>query len=223
VAAVTAAPTLKPPISLARVGEGTFDSELEALKAGDEAAFRALIERYHGPIMRLAMAYVRDRGMAEDVVQETWLTCLRSLDRFEGRSSLKTWIFGIAMNVARSRRRKEARILPFASLWHRDDSDKRRPTVDATRFGPDGLWASQPNSWSSIPESTVLGNETLQRVKEAIDVLPAKQRDVITLRDVAGLTADEVCGLLSISAENQRVRLHRARASVRKTLEEYLR
>jgi RNA polymerase sigma-70 factor (ECF subfamily) len=211
------------PISLARVGEGTFDSELEALKAGDEAAFRALIERYHGPIMRLAMAYVRDRGVAEDVVQETWLTCLRSLDKFEGRSSLKTWIFGIAINVARSRRRKEARILPFASLWHRDDSDKRRPTVDSTRFGPDGLWVSGPNSWSSLPESTVLGNETVQRVKEAIDVLPAKQREVITLRDVAGLTADEVCGLLSISAENQRVRLHRARASVRKMLEEYLR
>jgi RNA polymerase sigma-70 factor, ECF subfamily len=218
-----AAPPLKPPISLARVGEGTFDSELEALKAGDEAAFRALIERYHGPIMRLAMAYVRDRGVAEDVVQETWLTCLRSLDKFEGRSSLKTWIFGIAINVARSRRRKEARILPFASLWQRDDSDKRRPTVDATRFGSDGMWAAGPSSWSSLPEATVLGNETLQRVKEAIDVLPAKQRDVITLRDVAGLSADEVCGLLSISAENQRVRLHRARAAVRKMLEEYLR
>jgi RNA polymerase sigma-70 factor (ECF subfamily) len=208
---------------LARVGEGTFDSELEALKAGDEAAFRALIERYHGPIMSLAMAYVRDRGVAEDVVQETWLTCLRSLDRFEGRSSLKTWIFGIAINVARSRRRKEARILPFASLWRRDDSDKRRPTVDASRFGSDGLWASRPASWGGLPESTLLGNETLQRVKEAIDGLPAKQRDVITLRDVAGLSAEEVCGLLSISAENQRVRLHRARAAVRKMLEEYLR
>jgi RNA polymerase sigma-70 factor (ECF subfamily) len=222
-AAAAAASGLKPPISLARVGEGTFDSELEALKAGDEAAFRALIERYHGPMMRLAMAYVRDRGVAEDVVQETWLTCLRSLERFEGRSSLKTWIFGIAMNVARSRRRKEARILPFASLWHRDDSNQRRPTVDPSRFGRDGLWAAPPDSWSSLPESTVLGNETLRQVKEAIDALPAKQREVITLRDVAGLDADEVCGLLSISAENQRVRLHRARASVRKVLEEYLR
>jgi RNA polymerase sigma-70 factor (ECF subfamily) len=160
--------------------------------------------------------------VAEDGFQETWLTCLRSLDRFEGRSSLKTWIFGIAMNVARSRRRKEARILPFASLWQRDDSDRRRPTVDARRFGRDGMWAAGPTNWSSLPESTVLGNETLQRVKEAIDALPVKQRDVITLRDVAGLSADEVCGLLSISAENQRVRLHRARASVRKMLEEYL-
>jgi RNA polymerase sigma-70 factor (ECF subfamily) len=218
-----AAPGLTPPISLARVGEGSFDSELEALKAGDEAAFRALIERYHGPMMRLAMAYVRDRGVAEEVVQETWLTCLRSLDKFEGRSSLKTWIFGIAMNVARSRRRNEARILPFASFWRRDDSDQPRPTVDPSRFGPNGLWASRPDSWGNVPESTVLSNETLQRVKEAIDALPTKQRDVITLRDVAGLSADEVCALLTISAENQRVRLHRARASVRKMLEEYLR
>src|ERR1700730_14995763 len=160
-AAAAAAPSLKPPISLARVGEGTFD-EVEALKAGDEAAFRALIERYHGPMIRLAMAYVRDRGVAEDVVQETWLTCLRSLDRFEGRSSLKTWIFGIAMNVARSHRRKEARVLPFASIWQRDDSDKRRPTVDPSRFGPDDLWAKRPASWTSIPESIVLSNETLQ-------------------------------------------------------------
>jgi len=222
-AAATAAPGLKPPISLARVGEGTFDSEVEALKAGDEAAFRVLIERYHGPMMRLAMAYVRDRGVAEDVVQETWLTCLRSLDRFEGRSSLKTWIFGIAMNVARSHRRKEARVLPFTSFWRRDDSDNRRPTVDPSRFGSDGLWSSRPSNWSSVPESTVLSNETLKRVKEAIDALPAKQREVITMRDVVGLGADEVCALLSISAENQRVRLHRARASVRKMLEEYLR
>ena len=222
-AAATAAPGLKPPISLARVGEGTFDSEVEALKAGDEAAFRVLIERYHGPMMRLAMAYVRDRGVAEDVVQETWLTCLRSLDRFEGRSSLKTWIFGIAMNVARSHRRKEARVLPFTSFWRRDDSDNRRPTVDPSRFGSDGLWSSRPSNWSSVPESTVLSNETLKRVKEAIDALPAKQREVITMRDVVGLGADEVCALLSISAENQRVRLHRARPSVRKMLEEYLR
>src|SRR5216683_2066382 len=88
----------------------TFDADLDALKRGDEAAFESLINRYHGPMMRLAMAYVRDRGVAEDVVQETWLTCLRSLERFEGRSSLKTWLFGILINVARSRRRKESRI-----------------------------------------------------------------------------------------------------------------
>ena len=211
-----------PPLSLAGVGESRYDSDLDALKAGDEAAFRALIQRHHGPMLRLAMAYVRDLGVAEEVVQETWLTCLRSLDKFEGRSSLKTWLFGIVMNIARSRKRNEARILPFASFWQRDDSDKKRPTVDPSRFGTDDLWASRPDSWSNVPESKLLSTETLQRVKQAIESLPPKQREVITLRDVAGLDADEVCGLLSISAENQRVRLHRARAAVRKMLEEYL-
>ena len=168
------------------------------------------------------MSYVRDSGVAEDVVQESWLTCLRSLDRFEGRSSLKTWIFGIVLNVSRARRRKESRILPFASFWSRDDSDRRRPTVDRSRFGSDGMWSTGPHSWDNIPESKVLGDETLERVRAAIQELPAKQREVITLRDVAGLDAGEVSGLLGISAANERVRLHRARAAVRKTLEEYL-
>ncbi|HVC75957.1 MAG TPA: sigma-70 family RNA polymerase sigma factor [Candidatus Micrarchaeaceae archaeon] len=202
------------------MGERRDDPDLVALRSGDEAAFRALIQVHHGQMLRLAMAYVRDPGLAEEVVQESWLTCLRSLEKFEGRSSLKTWLYGIVMNIARSRRRREARILPFASLWRRDDSDSRRPTVDAERFGGDGMWSSPPDSW---PESKLLSSETLLRVKAAIESLPMKQREVITLRDVAGLEASEVCGLLSISAENQRVRLHRARASVRRMLEEYLR
>jgi len=205
------------------VGDPGFDSELEALRAGNEAAFQSLIQRYHGPMFRLAMNYVGDRGVAEDVVQESWLTCLRSLDRFEGRSSLKTWLFGILVNVARSRRRKESRILPFASLWRRDDSDSRRPTVDRSRFGSDGMWSDGPRSWDNVPESKVLGAETLQHVRSAIDALPPKQRVVILLRDVAGFDAAEVSGLLGISAANERVRLHRARAAVRQKLEEYLR
>jgi RNA polymerase sigma-70 factor (ECF subfamily) len=203
--------------------KSTFEPELEALKAGDEAAFVALIERYHGPLYRLAMAYVRDHGVAEDVVQETWLTCLRSLDRFEGRSSLKTWIFGILINIARSRRRKESRLLPLTTLFRRDDSDSRRPTVDQDRFGGDGMWSTPPDSWANIPLSKVVQSETLERVKAAIEGLPLKQREVIVLRDVGGLDADEVCKLLSISAENQRVRLHRGRAAVRKMLEAYMR
>ena len=169
------------------------------------------------------MTYVGDRGVAEDVVQESWLTCLRSLDRFEGRSSLKTWLFGILVNVARSRRRKESRILPFAALWRRDESDSRRPTVDPSRFGRDGMWRDGPQSWDNLPESKVLGEETLQHVRAAIDALPAKQREVILLRDVAGFGAGEVSSLLGISAANERVRLHRARAAVRQMLEEYLR
>ena len=205
------------------MGDGAIDAELEALRAGDEAAFQALIQRYHGPMLRLAMTYLGDRGVAEDVVQEAWLTCLRSLDRFEGRSSLKTWLFGILVNVARSRRRKESRILPFASLWRRDGSDGRTPTVDRSRFGADGLWRDGPHSWDNLPESKVLGEETLQHVRTAIEALPAKQREVILLRDVAGFDAGEVSSLLGISAANERVRLHRARAAVRQMLEEYLR
>jgi RNA polymerase sigma-70 factor (ECF subfamily) len=205
------------------VSGGAHDAELEALKAGDEAAFKDLIQRHHGPMLRLAMAYVKDAGVAEEVVQESWLTCLRSLDRFEGRSSLKTWILGIVMNVARARRRKESRILPFASLFSRDDSDRERPTVDPSRFGRDGMWQTLPQAWDNLPEAKVLGDETLERVKSAIEDLPQKQREVIVLRDVAGLDAEEVSRMLGISAANERVRLHRARAAVRKMLEDYLR
>jgi RNA polymerase sigma-70 factor, ECF subfamily len=204
------------------VGEPTYDPELEALQSGDEAAFQSLIQRHHGPMLRLAMSYVGDRGVAEDVVQETWLTCLRSLHRFERRSSLKTWLFGILVNVARARRRKESRILPFASLWKRDDSDSRHPTVDRSRFGSDGMWREGPHSWENIPESKVLGAETLQHVRSAIDALPSKQREVILLRDVAGFDAGEVSAMLGISPANERVRLHRARAAVRQSLEDYL-
>jgi len=205
-----------------RVVRQPVDPDLDALKSGDEAAFEALIGRYHGPMMRLAMSYLRDRGAAEDAVQETWLTCLRTLNKFEGRSALKTWVFGILLNVARSRHRKESRILPFTSLFRRDGGEGRGPTVDQRRFGTDGLWSAPPDSWSNVPESKLLGRETIDQVKAAIEALPAKQREVVILRDVAGFDADEVCGLLSISAANQRVRLHRGRASVRKALEEYL-
>src|SRR3981081_638272 len=158
-------------------------------------------------MLRLAMTYVGDQGVAEDVVQESWLTCVRSLDRFEAGSSVKTWIFGILSNVGRASRRKEARILPFASLWRRDDSDSRKPTVDQSRFGSDGMWRAGPQSWGNVPESKVIGGETLQKVKTAIDSLPAKQREVILLRDVAGFEADEVSALLGISAAHERLRL----------------
>lgn len=203
------------------VGEQLQTSEVNALKAGDENAFAALVQRYHGSLIRLAMGYVQDHAIAEDVVQETWLTCIKSLDRFEGRSTLKTWIFGIALNIARSRGRKERRVLPFASLFRRDAASSG-PTVDPERFGGDGMWKTLPTSWANVLEERVLGQETMSRVRDAIDTLTAKQREVIVLRDVAGLDASEVCGLLSISPENQRVRLHRARAAVRKMLEEYL-
>jgi RNA polymerase sigma-70 factor, ECF subfamily len=204
------------------VAFSTKDPDLDAIKAGDEAAFEAMIARYHGPLLRLAAAYVRDAGVAEEVVQETWLTFLRTLDRFEGRSSLRTWIYGILMNIARSRRRKESRILPFTSVFRRHDTDSRRPTVDPARFGADGLWSTPPSPWTNLPEAAAINQEALGRVKAAIAELPEKLREVVVLRDVAGLDPDEVCRLLAISAVNQRVRLHRGRAAVRRTLEEYL-
>jgi len=167
------------------------------------------------------MAYVRDRQAAEDVVQETWLAVLRGLDGFEGRSSLKTWVFGIAINLARARHRRESRILPFSQLFGRGES--KGPTVDPSRFGADGMWSRGPAGWSDLPEARVLGAETLNRVKVAIAGLPRAQREVIVMRDVVGMEAAEVAEIVGISAENQRVRLHRARAAVRKVLEEYLR
>lgn len=206
-----------------RVGDRSTPDELSALRGGDESAFTSLVERYHGALLRLAMGYVKDRALAEDVVQETWFVCLRGLDRFEGRSSLKTWIYGIALNIARSRARREARVLPFASFFRRDGGDKDRgPTVAGDRFGADGMWKTWPDPWTNVPEERLLGKETMAHVREAIDALPPNQRDVIVLRDVAGLDSSDVCTLLAISPENQRVRLHRARAAVRKMLEGYL-
>ena len=205
------------------VSEQLHDSELEALRAGDERAFQELVARMHAPVLRLAMGYVRDRDLAEDVVQETWLTVLKNLDRFESRSTLRTWILGIALNVARSRRRKERRLLPFSTLWRRDEAEGRGPTVDRSRFDSSGSWKEIPDSWSNVPESRMLSRETMDVVRQAVDALPASQRDVLVMRDVAGLDSEAVCAMLAISPENQRVRLHRARASVRRMLEEYLR
>jgi RNA polymerase sigma-70 factor, ECF subfamily len=197
------------------------EPELEALRRGDEAAFVDALRRYHGALMRLAKVYVRDSQIAEDVVQDAWLTAIEGLEGFGGRSSLKTWISGIVINLARARRRKESRRLTFASLLG-DDADRRKPTVDQGRFGGDGAWRELPRTWDNIPESSLIGKETLARIKEAIDELPPKHREVIVLRDVAQLDAAEVTDLLGISPENQRVRLHRARAAVRKSLEDYL-
>jgi RNA polymerase sigma-70 factor (ECF subfamily) len=197
------------------------DPELEALRAGDERAFIELLQRHHGALMRLAMAYLHDRELAEDTVQEGWLTVIRTLDRFEGRSSLKTWISGIVINLARSRRRKESR-LGALTTWLGDIADRGRPTVDPARFGSDGTWLELPTSWDNLPESRLLARETLEQIRSAIEDLPPRHREVIVLRDVAQLQGAEVSRLLGISAENQRVRLHRARAAVRRKLEEYL-
>ena len=177
--------------------------ELQALKSGDEQAFQSLVARLHGPMLRLAMGYVRDRDIAEDVVQESWLTVLKNLDPFEGRSTLKTWILGIALNIARARQRKERRVLAFSSLFRREGSG---PTVEPSRFDASGNWKEIPDSWNNVPESRLLSRETMDRVRAAVDALPPNQREVLVLRDVAGLDAEAVCTMLKITAENQRVR-----------------
>lgn len=197
------------------------DPELEAVRSGDERAFEELTRRHYSAMLRTAMVYVRDREVADDVIQETWVTLLRTLHRFEGRSSLRTWLFGILTNLARARRRRESRLIPFTSLF--EAARQRGPTVDRRRFGPDDRWLSPPPSWAQLPENVIESRETLEEVKAAIDMLPAKLREVIVLRDVVGMSGDEVGDLLAITPSNQRVRLHRARAAVRQKLEDVLR
>jgi len=194
---------------------------LAGLRAGDEAAFVALLRRFGPAMLRVAMLYVPSRAVAEEVVQETWLAVLDGLDRFEGRSSLKTWIFRILVNRAISRGQRERRIVPFSALAA-EDADE--PAVDPDRFlGPEseypGHWAAPPRA---MPEERLLAAEARERVQAAIDALPEAQRAVITLRDVLGMDAEEAAELLEVSPGNQRVLLHRARAKVRSALEGYL-
>jgi RNA polymerase sigma-70 factor (ECF subfamily) len=199
---------------------------VEALRRGDEGAFMQLVERHHAALLRLAQAYVGNRAVAEEVVQETWLAVLRGLDRFEGRSSLKTWIFRILVNMAKTRAQREGRSVPFSSLGEPDlESDE--PAVDPERFRSaddswPGGWISFPRSWDDLPEQRVLSQETLACVERAMQDLPPSQRTVIRLRDVEGCSAEEACNVLGISESNQRVLLHRARSRVRRALELYL-
>lgn len=194
-----------------------------ALLAGDEEAFQELVERYHGSLLRLAMAYVRPRSAAEEVVQDTWLGVLRGLPTFEGRSSLRTWIYRILVNQARTRGVRESRSVPFSSL-----AGDEEPAVDPDRFlsaahpAYAGHWAAAPRAWDDLPETVLLAAETRAQVLRAIEELPAQQREVITLRDVEGWSSAEVREALDLTEANQRVLLHRARAKVRARLEEYL-
>ena len=199
---------------------------VDALRAGDESAFETLIERYHGPLLRLAMLYVPSRAVAEEVVQETWLGVLHGLARFEGRASLKTWIFRILTNRARTRGQRESRSIPFSAAWN-PASDADDPAVEADRFFPPehasaGHWTSRPQNWEALPEERLIGQETRAQIQQAIDALPESQREVIRLRDVEGWTSEEICNVLEITETNQRVLLHRARSKVRRTLEQYL-
>jgi RNA polymerase sigma-70 factor (ECF subfamily) len=198
---------------------------VEALRSGNESAFVSLIDMYHSSLLRLAMIFVTSQAVAEEVVQETWLGVLHGLDRFEGRSSLKTWIFRILANRAKTRAQREGRSVPFSSISE-FTSEIHETAIEPERFqGPDqrspGQWVSFPRSWDEIPEERMLAQETMTRIQEAIDALPIGQREVITLRDIEGCTSDEACNVLSISEANQRVLLHRARCKVRRALERY--
>jgi RNA polymerase sigma-70 factor, ECF subfamily len=202
------------------------DADLvNALRDGSEAAFIALLDRYYIPMLRVASMYV-PHGIAEDIVQEAWLGVLKGVDRFEGRSSFKTWIFRILVNLAKTRGRREARSVPFSSLWDPAE-DRGDPAVDPARFldarHPQWPhhWVSPPQNWGQSPEDLVLSREGRAYIDRAIETLPPSQREVISLRDIQGWTSKEVCALLGITPANERVLLHRARSRVRGVLERY--
>jgi RNA polymerase sigma-70 factor (ECF subfamily) len=194
---------------------------LAALRAGDEEAFAALVRRHHASMKRVARMYVSTDAVAEEVVQETWLAAIAGLERFEQRASLKTWLFHILANKAKTRGVRERRSVPFASLAGAGDE----PAVPPERFQGDGdawpgHWATPPRPWED-PERRLQSLEARERLRAAVGALPDVQQAVLTLRDVEGLEADEVCRLLDLSDGNQRVILHRARARVRTVLEAY--
>jgi RNA polymerase sigma-70 factor (ECF subfamily) len=197
-------------------------SVIERLRARDERMFEELMRMYNASLLRVAQIYVASRAVAEEVVQETWLGVLNGIDRFEGRSSLKTWIFRILTNIAKTRGVREGRTLPFSALERPEGVPE--PAVDPSRFLPPdherwpGHWAARPEPW---PEEQLLAGETQAIVEAAIEGLPPAQRAVITLRDVEGWTAEEARNALGVSETNQRVLLHRARSKVRQALEDY--
>lgn len=199
---------------------------VSALRRGDEDAFSQLVAQYHNSLVRIAQMFVDDRAMAEQVAQEAWLGVLRGLPRFEGRSSLKTWLFTIVSNLAKTRGKREKRSVPF-SAFENYDRDADEPAVPGERFrGRDelyaGHWAMKPAAWDTDPVRQALNQEMRAYVESAVAQLPEQQRVVITLRDIEGWSAEQVCNALDIAETNQRVLLHRARSKVRRALEEYL-
>jgi len=205
------------------LGDFTDDDVLvPALRHGDEEAFAWLLDRYSSPLLHLARMYVSNPEAAREVVQETWVAVITGVESFEQRSSLKTWVYRILINIARSKGAKERRSLPFASLASELESDEHAVAPDRFRGPRDrwpGHWASPPVPWDEVPEDRVIGGETLSVISTAIGLLPANQQMVITLRDIEGWASDEICNALEISETNQRVLLHRARSKVRRALE----
>lgn len=199
--------------------EQTEQQLIDRLRAGDESAFAELVEAHTPMMLRVARGYVASHDVAEDVVQETWIALMKGIDRFEGRSTLRTWLFKVLVNIAKKRGVRDSR----------DQSPyPGGATVDPARFRPGtdpdwpGHWDTPPTPWPETPEGSVLGSEVLEVTRRELDRLPEKQRIVVALRDVLGLDSDEVCSLLSLTAANQRVLLHRGRARIRESLADYL-
>jgi RNA polymerase sigma-70 factor (ECF subfamily) len=198
---------------------------IERLRARDENAFVDLVEKYYGYLLPLADFYVSDRAVAEEVVQDAWLAVLKGIDRFEGRAAFKTWISQIVMNLARTRGVRESRMVTF-SEFSDDETSRWEPAVDPSHFQmatadyPDH-WSVAPRPWNASPESQLLTSETMMVLYNAVDLLPEAQRLVLTLRDINGYTAEEVCNILSITETNQRVLLHRARSKVRAIVDDH--
>ena len=193
------------------------------MRAGDRGTFQAVVHELNPGLTRMARSYVPE-ALADEVVQETWMAVIKSIDKFEGRSALKTWIYRIMLNKVRTLAVREAKIVPFTSVGPKTNNDQ--PSVAADRLvHPDlgrGYWPEAPSRWESLPAERVEGEETLRQIEMAIQSLPPSQREVMTLRDIEGWSADEVCNALGISSVNQRVLLHRGRVAVRAMLEDHL-
>jgi RNA polymerase sigma-70 factor (ECF subfamily) len=209
------------------VGRSTVTASDEqtvaALRAGDERTFRELFARTYPMMKRVARGYVASDAVAEEIVQETWMAIVTGIDRFEARSALGTWIFSILTYQAKSHSARERRALPLSSVT---PSDADEPSVDPDRFQKDdeawpGHWATPPRPWQK-PERRLLSLEARERLKQALAQLPERQRLIVGLRDIDGHSAEEVCELLGLSQENQRVLLHRGRSRLRTVLEEYV-
>jgi len=198
-----------------------------ALRARDERVFIDLVQRYQRPLLRLAQTFVPSQAVAEEVVQDTWIAVIKGIDRFEGRSSLRTWVFKILTYQAKSRGERERRSIPM-SAFQTADGGPDEPAVDPSRFRPpgdsrvSGHWAEPPADWGSDAETRLLGREAQEVIASAMDTRPPAQRLVMTLRDLEGWDSTEVRTALEISPGNQRVMLHRARSKVRASLERYL-
>jgi RNA polymerase sigma-70 factor, ECF subfamily len=204
-------------------GEAADASLLERLRAGDSDAFAEVVRAWSPTMLQAARAYVSTDASAQEVVQEAWLAMIRGLDKFEGRSSLRTWLLAILRNIGRSHGVRESRTVPWSSLGPSDDAG---PAVDPDRFrGPDDQWpqhwtpVGKPRPWPRSPEEEILAAEGHRQLENGLAELSEQQRTVVALRDVHGVSADEVCSLLGLSASNQRVLLHRGRSRLRGLLE----